>query len=357
MDLLAFGIEEQHFIKLRRRIKMAFFYFHQEKGFPRVFSGVFILILFVLFVWASPEVRAKEYPTKPITIIVPWPPGPSTDLTPRILAPKLSQRWGVPVSVVNKPGGAGTIGALEVLKAAPDGYTVMSDCPGTSSIQYAWSEKLPYKIEERTYMVRAILTPGVLAVRGDAPWKTIGDMAKEVKTNPTHFRWSSIGGTGFPDVLLAQHRAAFIAQGIDLSKTKMVAYKGTGEVMIALAGGHVDMAYAAPASVNPLMSAGKVRAIAVAADERYKGWPDISTTTEQGYPSIKLTFWVGFSCPPGIPQNIVQTWIDAVRALVADPEVITKLDKIGVVPAFLGGNDFKNFVFEEGKSIKALKVK
>ena len=320
-------------------------------------GGISILLLIISCLCIAPEIWAKEYPVKPITIIVPWPPGPSTDLTPRILAPKLSQRWGVPVSVVNKPGGAGTIGCLEVVKAAPDGYTIMSDCPGTSSIQYAWSEKLPYKIEERTYLVRAILTPGVLAVRGDAPWKTMGDMAKEVKTNPTNFRWSSIGGSGFPDVLLAQTRAAFIAQGIDLSKTRTVTYKGTGEVMIALAGGHVDMAYAAPASVNPLLSAGKIRVIAVAQDKRYKEWPDVSTTAEQGYPSVKLTFWVGFSGPRGIPQNIVQTWIDAVRALVADPEVLSKFDKIGVVPAFLGKDDFLNFVLEEAKSIKALKFK
>ena len=320
-------------------------------------AAISIFFLALSCPWMAPDIGSKEYPAKPITIIVPWPPGPSTDLTPRILAPRLSQRWGVPVSVINKPGGAGTIGCLEVVKSAPDGYTVMSDCPGTSSIQHAWAEKLPYKIEERTYLARAILTPGVLAVRGDAPWKTIEDMAKAVQTDPAHFRWSSIGGSGFPDVLLAQNRAAFIAQGIDLSKTRTITYKGTGEVMIALAGGHVDMAYAAPASVNPLMSAGKVRAIAVAADERYKGWPEVPTTAEQGYPSVKLTFWVGFSGPPGIPQNIVQTWIDAVREIVTDPEVISKLDRIGVVPAFLGKEDFKNFVLEEGKAIKALKVK
>lgn len=130
------------------------------KNMSLLIGGISILLLIISCLWVAPEIGAKEYPAKPITIIVPWPPGPSTDLTPRILAPKLSQRWGVPVSVVNKPGGAGTIGALEVVKSAPDGYTIMSDCPGTSSIQSAWSENLPYKIEERTYLVRASRSPG-----------------------------------------------------------------------------------------------------------------------------------------------------------------------------------------------------
>jgi tripartite-type tricarboxylate transporter receptor subunit TctC len=320
--------------------------------------GISILLFSIVFFVLFPlEGRAKEYPTKPINLIVPWSAGASTDITARTMAPKLSKVLGVPISVINKPGGSGTIGTLEAVKAAPDGYTVLVDCGGTSSIQYAWAEKLPYNVEERVYMARAILSPMSLSVRGDAPWKTLHEMVEDIKKNPSSFRWSLIGGTGVPDVITAQLRAALMARGIDLSKTKTITYKGTGEVMIALGGGHVDIAPASPSATNPLWSAGKVRPLAIAGAERYKGWPDIPCTAELGFPTVNLTYWAGYCSPPGTPQNIVKAWIDAVKATVTDPETIAKFDKVGFVPAFLAGEDFKKFVLDEGNSIKSLKLK
>ena len=126
---------------------------------------------------------AKDWPTKPITIIVPWAAGASTDMTPRTLGPKMSKILGVPIQVVNKPGGSGIIGTLEAVKSPPDGYTLLMDCGGTSSIQEAWSENLPYKVEERTYIARAIAAPLVLIVPASSPWKTVDDLVKA--TGPT----------------------------------------------------------------------------------------------------------------------------------------------------------------------------
>jgi tripartite-type tricarboxylate transporter receptor subunit TctC len=320
-------------------------------------GGISILLLITPFLWVASEGWAKEYPTKPISIIVPWSAGASTDITVRTMAPKLSKVLGAPITVINKPGGSGTIGTLEVVKAAPDGYTILADCGGTSSIQYAWAEKLPYNIEERTYMARAIFSPMGLSVRGDAPWKTLPAMIDDIRKNPSSFRWSIIGGTGVPDVLIAQLRAALIAKGVDLSKTKTVTYKGTGEVMIALGGSHVDIAFASPSATNALWAAGKVRPLAVAGTERYKGWPDIQCTAELGFPMVNLTYWAGYCAPPALPQNIVKIWIDAVKATVTDPETIAKFDRVGFVPAFLAGDDFKKFVINEGKAIKELKLR
>ena len=320
-------------------------------------GGMFVLLLVSSFLGAVPEVNGKEYPNKPINIIVPWSAGASTDITVRTMAPTLSRVLGAPISVIDKPGGSGTIGTLEAVKAAPDGYTILADCGGTSSIQYAWAENLPYNIEERVYMARAIFSPMGLSVRGDAPWKTMDDMVADIRRNPTAFRWSLIGGTGVPDVIVAQLRAALMAKGVDLSKTRTITYKGTGEVMIALGGGHIDIAFASPSATNAHWAAGKVRPLAVAGKERYKRWPDIPCTAELGYPTVNLTYWAGYCAPPGLPQNIIKTWIDAVKATVTDPEVISKFDSVGFVPAFLAGEDFKKFVLEEGKSIKGLKLK
>ena len=320
-------------------------------------KGTFFLLLILSGLSIAPAIWAKEYPTKPINLIVPWSAGASTDITARIMAPTLSKVLGAPVSVIDKPGGSGTIGTLEAVKAAPDGYTILVDCGGTSSIQYAWAEKLPYNVEERVYMARAILSPMGLSVRGDAPWRTIDDMVADIRKNPGAFRWSLIGGTGVPDVLIAQMRAALTAKGVDLSKTRTVTYKGTGEVMIALGGGHIDIAFASPSATNSLWAAKKVRPLAISGKDRYKGWPDIPCTAELGYPTVNLTYWAGFCAPPGLPPGIVKTWIDAVRATVNDPEVMAKFESVGFVPAFLEGEDFKKFVLEEGKSIKGLKLK
>ena len=320
-------------------------------------KGTFILLLILSCLSIAPAIWAKEYPAKPINLIVPWSAGASTDITARIMAPTLSKVLGTPVSVIDKPGGSGTIGTLEAVKAAPDGYTILVDCGGTSSIQYAWAEKLPYNVEERAYMARAILSPMGLSVRGDAPWKTIDDMVADIRKNPSAFRWSLIGGTGVPDVLIAQMRAALQAKGVDLSKTRTVTYKGTGEVMIALGGGHIDIAFASPSATNSLWAAKKVRPLAISGKERYKGWPDIPCTAELAYPAVNLTYWAGFCAPPGVPQNIMKTWIDAVRATVADPEVIAKFESVGFVPAFMAGEEFKKFVLEEGMAIKGLKLK
>jgi len=320
-------------------------------------KGIFFLSLIVSCLGIAPEIGAKDYPLRTINLIVPWSAGASTDITARIMAPALSKALGAPVSVINKPGGSGIIGTLEAVKAAPDGYTILVDCGGTSSIQYAWAENLPYNVEERTYMARAILSPMGLSVRGNAPWKTLDEMVADIRKNPSAFRWSLIGGTGVPDVLIAQLRAALMAKGVDLSKTRTITYKGTGEVMIALGGGHVDIAFGSPSATNSLWAAGKVRPLAISGQQRYKGWPDIPCTAELGYPTVSLTYWAGYCAPSGLPQGIAKAWMDAVRATVTDPEVIAKFDSVGFVPAFLNSEDFKKFVLEEGKSIKGLKLK
>jgi tripartite-type tricarboxylate transporter receptor subunit TctC len=328
-------------------------------GFLKLAAGVSLfLLLFSLTHLILPATGgAREWPTKPINLIVPWAPGGSTDLAARALAPKLSKILGVPVSVINKPGGSGIIGTLEAVKSPPDGYTLLADCGGTSSIQEAWVEKLPYKVEERTYIARAMYTPEGLIVPASAPWKTVEDLANAIRSNPTAIRWTLVGGTGVPDVCTAQFRAALTAKRVDISKTLMVTFKGTGEVLIALAGGHVDIGFCSPSTANALIGAGKIRALAIAGAERYKGWPNIPSTSEAGFPSVNQVFWAGLSGPPNLPANIAKTISDAVHDVVRDPDVIDKFDAIGFVPAYQHEAIFKKFVMDEAKTIKALNLK
>ena len=303
---------------------------------------------------------AKDWPEKAITIIVPWAAGGGTDIVARSLAPKLSKTLGVPVQTVNKPGGSGIPGTLEAVSAAPDGYTLLWDCGGTSSMQYALAPELPYKVFERAFIARATTTPEGLMIPAGSPWKTMDDLVKAVRTDPSSVSFGMIGGTGIPDVLVYQLKAALKAKGVDVSKTRMVTYKGGGELVPAVAGGHVNVAFVSPGEMVAMLSAGKIRVLAVTAPTgtRYKGWPDVPTMTEAGFPTVDTYFWVGLGGAPGLPANIVKTLDNAMKLAVReaeqDPAVVAAFEKLGLSTGYLSGEEYKKFVMEEGERVKAV---
>jgi tripartite-type tricarboxylate transporter receptor subunit TctC len=324
--------------------------------------GIFTLIMIVsltvtVFVRPAATSGSKDWPTKPITLIVAWSAGGGTDVAARTLATKMSQILGVAVSVVNKPGGSGIVGTLEALKSPPDGYTLFMDSGASSSIQYAWFQDLPYKAEERTYIARTTYTPQGLIVPASSPWKTVDDLVNAIRTNPSSVSFALLGGTGVPDVNIAQFRAALTAKGLPASKTLTITFKGIGEVLPALAGGHVKVTFSSPSSTQPLISAGKIRVLALAAAQRYKDWPTVPTMAEVGFPSVDTVFWVGLSGPPGLPANVIKTLDNAIRESLGNDDFLAKLDKLGLTPAYQPGDTFRKFVFAEGETIKALKLK
>jgi len=318
---------------------------------------VFLVVVSLPFLGLPANSGAADWPAKPITLIVPWSAGASTDLTARIMAAKMSQILRVPIQVVTKPGGSGMIGTLDVMQSQPDGYTLLVDCGGTSSIQYAWAKDLPYKVEDRTYIARIMYSPFSMIVPASSPWKTVDDLVKAIRRDPSAISFGGIGGTGVPDVCIAQFKDALMKKGVDVSKTRLITYKGTGEVMPAIAGGHVKVSFASPPSATALMDAGKLRPLAVTSPQRHKGWPSVPTMTESGFPSVDLSYWAGLGGPPDTPANIVKILDNAVKEALKDSEVISKLDKIGGVPAYQPGDQYKKFVLDEGDSIKALKLK
>ena len=319
--------------------------------------GVFLLILSLTLLTFPANVVAKDYPVKPITLIAPWATGGAVDISGRLLAPRLSKILGVPVSVMNKPGGSGIIGTLEAVTAAPDGYTLLVDCGGTSSIQEAWVEKLPYKVQERTYIARVMYTSQALIVPASSPYKTVEELVNALRANPTGLSWTLVGGTGVTDVCTAQFRAALAAKGIDLSKSRMVAFKGVGEVVRAVAGGHADIGFGSPSTTNALISAGKLRPLAIADEQRYKGWPTVPSMAEAGFPSVNQVFWAGLCGPPDLPANVVKTINDAIRDVLRDPDLLANMDKAGFAPGYQTSDVFKQFVINESKNIKALRLK
>jgi tripartite-type tricarboxylate transporter receptor subunit TctC len=298
-------------------------------------------------------VQAQKYPDKPIDIIVPWNAGSSTDLVPRVMAPRLSKDLGVPVNVVNKPGGAGITGTMEVLKARPDGYTMLGDGMPVSVQIGIWKD-IPYDPVHRTFIARAVSLPYTIVVRGDAPWKSLEDVKQALQKDPSSFRWSWLGGGGGVDIVIAQLKAEYVKKGVDLSKTKNINYTGTAVVMTAIGGGHVDIAVATTAAVQSMVSAGKARVIAMTGTERYKGFPEVPSAAEQGYPGVTLGYWVGFFGPPNLPADITKKWQSAIKSIVSDRELQEKWDSLGALPSYLEGEEFKKFILKEADFIRTV---
>ncbi len=323
--------------------------------FPQSIITLFIIHLLVIGFFGRTVSEAAEgsYASKPISIIVPWNPGSAVDLVPRIMAPHLAKKLGVPVNIVNKAGGSGVPGALEAVKSAPDGHTVLSECPGTSSIQLAWMKDLPYQVEERMYMALAVVFPTVIVVRADGPWKNLQELEQAIRKNPATMKWGAVGTTQ-SDFGIYLLKAAYKQKGVDLSQTKTVSFQSGAPAMVALAGGHVDLYCGTQAMVKSYVDAGKAKILAVLRPERTKVFPGIATAVEQGYPSVKTDFWVGFSGPQNLPPQVVQTWENVVKEIVNDPTALPEWDKMGGMAEFLPREKFRKFVMDEAKAIKAV---
>ena len=316
-------------------------------------SSLVLMLGICCLVMAAPGSAAAgtaKYPTKGIDVIVPFAPGAGTDLMGRVVAEALSRKWGVPVNVVNKPGGNTIIGVNEVMRAAHDGYTLLVDSPGSSSMQVDMKD-LPYKVEDRTFVGRAAASPMAFIVPANSPWKDLKAVVEAAKKDPGALTWTSLGGTSGVDLVMRQF---FKAAGIDVSKAKMVTYPGAAPATNAVAGGHVQLGAATAGTILALVRGGNARCIGVTSTEKMNDLPDVSTTGQQGFPAVNAVFWVGFSGPAGLPANIVSVWSDAMSEVLKDREVAAKLTRVTSVPAFLGPEDFKKFILEESRVVKEL---
>ncbi len=313
-------------------------------------------LTFSLIVYAS-GLEAADYPTKTVQLVCPWSAGGSTDIVARNMARHLAERWKVSVIVVNKTGGQGIPGTLEVLKASPDGYTILVESNASSSLLDAWGSVVPFDFKERTYLANATALSFLFWVRADSPWKTMDDIAEAIRKDPSKIKWGWGGGTFGLDVVVAKFLAALTAKGADPSQVKkinLITYKGGADIGTAMAGGHVDIGCLSASATISLAAAGKVRPIAAAGPRRDIFLKDVPTTAEQGWPSVSSIYWVGFSGPKGLPSNVVHRWVTTVQGVLKDPKIQNEFGKLGMHTEFMGGDDFRRFVINEAKEIKSL---
>jgi len=300
---------------------------------------------------ATAGLAQEKYPTKPIEIIVPFVAGASTDSSARVIAQTLEARWGVPVKVINKPGGNTVPAVTEVMAAKPDGTTFLMDNIASSAMLDTVVKNLPFKVTDRTFVAMAAYTPMMFIVHADSAFKTLKDASEALKKDAETFTWTSLGGVGAQDMVFRRFAAA---NNVDIKRPRAIALKGGAEAVTMTAGGHVTMGTGTFSAIAAPLSANKIRVLAVAGPERWPQIPDVPTTAEAGMPEVETLFWIGISGPPGLPAHIVAAWDGALKEALADKGVREKMLNVGVLASYENARDMLARVERDQKKTKEL---
>jgi len=290
----------------------------------------------------APAAAQSGYPSKAITLIVPFPAGGRTDVVGRIIAQELTKEIGKPVAVVNKPGASSVLGAREVAEAAPDGYTLGFFSTAAVTSQYT----VPTPIALSNFDLVAIVNtdPAAIAVQYAAPWKTLKDLVEDAKKNPGKYRIGMIPGAS------AQIFAAGLENAAGI-KMINVPFKGDSDGAIALAGGHIDVHVAVPVSYKSLEAAKKVRMLAVADAAPSPLYGNLSTFRDNGVDLVIGAFH-GVYVPKGTPKAVIDKLADALGHTMQSKDVQVNMDNAGAGVAFLRGSDAKAFLAKQDETYR-----
>jgi tripartite-type tricarboxylate transporter receptor subunit TctC len=283
----------------------------------------------------SGQVMAQAYPTKFITMVVPYPPGGATDVIGRVLAQKLSTELGKQVVVENRAGAAGNIGAAMVANAAPDGYTLLMGAMTSHSISAALNPKIARFDIEKSFVPIAIVghVPLVFTVNPNVKANNLNQLIALAKAKPGSLTFAS-AGNGSP-----QHLAGEVFQRVAGVKMLHVPYKGSGPAMTDLIGGRVDtMIETAPASQS-YIKAGKLRALAVASPNHVPTLPDVPTAAEEGLKGFEVTSMFGIAAPAKTPAPVVARLNAALKKILGDPAVKSALLAQGAIATWTTPED------------------
>ena len=268
--------------------------------------------------------QAQAWPAKPVTLLVPFPPGGSTDLIARTLAPKLQEKLGGNFIVENKAGAGGSVGTAAVKRAAPDGYNILVTSLGPLVIGPHLLKNVPYDaLKDLDYITVAVQAPNVLCVPTASKLKTLADVLAKLKAEPGSMSFAS-SGNGSSD-----HLTAELFWQVTGTNGLHIPYKGGGPAMSDLLGGQVDSAFININTALPQIKAGKLRAVATSSAKRSPLLPDVPTLDEQGVKGADVQSWQAFAAPKGLPADIKNRLRDAVVAGLNDPVVKAQLLELG----------------------------
>jgi tripartite-type tricarboxylate transporter receptor subunit TctC len=290
------------------------------------------------------------WPTRPIRIIVPFPPGQATDIMARLMAERLQSRLGQNLVVENRGGGASIPGMEAVMHAAPDGYTVGMASSGPLAINPSVMSRLPYDVERDFAPIALVFTTPLIAVAHPSlPYADLAALVAAARAAPGSIDYAS-GGPGSSLHLAAE---AFTQRaGIQLTH---VPYRGSGPAMADLIAGNVKLMFDSLAAALPHIRAGRVRALGVTSAERMPQAPEIPTIAEAAnLPGFEAVGWAGLIAPARTPQPIVTRFADEALAIIRSPDTAQRIIELGATPAPLGPQEFAQFIRAELQKWRAV---
>jgi tripartite-type tricarboxylate transporter receptor subunit TctC len=260
-----------------------------------------------------------QFPSKPVRMLVPFPAGSATDTVARILAPALSQSLGQPVVVENKPGADGAIAGMEVVRAAPDGHTIMLGTNSPLTAVPTLRKEPPYSISDFTPISTAGRYTFLLLVNADVPARTLGELLAYARANPDKLNYATGNTTGILST----------AQLMSLGKIKMVQvpYKGEPAAITDLVGGRVQVMFATPTTALAFVKEGKLRALATTNSRRTMLLPDVPTMAEAGMPGFSMSSWAAVVGPAKMPRDVTERISREINAAFRRPDVREQLER------------------------------
>jgi tripartite-type tricarboxylate transporter receptor subunit TctC len=306
--------------------------------------SVFILLLFSVL--GAQFVPGAEYPNRPVTLVIPFGPGGGHDLSSRVITPVAAKYLGRPIIIELKPGGGGIIGSQQVVKAAPDGYTLLLAGDGPNCSLPA-IEGRGFGPESFEAVCRVVAYPAILVARPDAPFKDLREMVEYARANPGKLVFSNTGPWGVADKTI---KRVMKATGITM---KSVPYDGGGPALTAVLGGHADLTSVTPYTGLAYIKAGKFVALAVLDYNRHPEYPNLPTAKEQGVDVVHFP-WIGVAAPKGTPQPIIHKLSEAFKNMIEDNSTKEMAKTSGVETRYLGTEEFAKAWREEFAEYKEL---
>ena len=298
--------------------------------------------LIALLVLAAAPAGAQQYPSRPVTIVVPFAAGGGSDLLARLVAQKLEEKLGKPFVIENRPGAGTTLAAMQAVRSTPDGYTLMQATSTTMAINVSMQKKMPYEpLKDLVPVALLSSSPFFLVVRSDSPVKTVADLIALAKSKPNGLNYGS-GGPGS-----MHHLSTELLQSLAGIEMTHVPYKATPPAMNDLLAGHIQVLFGDTTSVLPMIQQGTVRGIAVTTAKRSPAAPDIPAVAET-VPGYESASWQMLVAPGATPPEVIGLLNREVHTIFSNPAVIAELERRGVGPALTGTPDeVRDFVKKE----------
>jgi tripartite-type tricarboxylate transporter receptor subunit TctC len=291
--------------------------------------------------WLAAPLAAQttDFPNKPVRIVVPFPPGGATDITARVVAEKLSTKWGQPVVIDNKAGAGGNVGSDLVAKSAPDGYNIVLGVTGSHSINISLYKKMPYHpLNDFEPLTQATIYPNAIVVNPQVPANTLPELIALLKKEPGKFSYGSDGnGT-------ASHLGMEILKARANVQLTHIPYKGSTPMITDLLGGTLMVGVTGLPAVQQHLKAGKLKIIAITTPQRAPGAPDYKTVAEQGFANFNAAPWAGFFAPKGTPKPVVDKLALDLADALKQADVAQKMNDLGSTVVGNKPDEFRQFV-------------